>query len=222
MTSVDVELVLVGLVAMLEPATLIFSALALAIGERPSRTGVWFYLGGLGATLAVGVLAAFLVGDVAASAGSQPKTWVAILNIVIGVALLVYVASTLRRPQDPQKMADNVARMQKLAAGSPTSILLAGAALANAGPFMLVALKDISQLDPTTLGYILDWLLFALASLLPLSVALLALRVAPAWTAPRLGAGRHWLERHARTIALVLAGALALTLLRDGIAGLVG
>ena len=39
MVSVDIELALVGLVAMLEPATLISSALALALGERPLRTG---------------------------------------------------------------------------------------------------------------------------------------------------------------------------------------
>jgi Sap, sulfolipid-1-addressing protein len=221
-TSVDVELVLVGLVAMLEPATLIFSALALVVGNRPLRTGSWFFVGGLGATLAVGVLAAFLIGDLAAAPGSTPKTWVSILNIVLGAALLAYVARTMRRPVDPDKMAANLARMQALATGSATSIVLAGAALANAGPFMIVALKDISQLDPTRVQYVLDWLLFALASLLPLGVALVLLRLAPAWTGPRVRAAGQWLELHARTITLVLVGALAVTLLRDGIAGLGG
>jgi hypothetical protein len=221
-TSVDVELVLVGLVAMLEPATLIFSALALVIGDRPLRTGSWFFVGGLGATLAVGVLAAFLIGDLAAAPGSKPKTWVSILNIVLGAVLLAYVARTMRRPGDPDKMAANLGRMQGLATGSATSIVLAGAALANAGPFMIVALKDISQLDPTRVQFILDWLLFALASLLPLGVALVFLRFAPARTAPRVRAAGQWLERHARTITLVLVGALAVTLLRDGIAGLGG
>jgi hypothetical protein len=48
MVSVDIELALVGLVAMLEPAALISSALALALGERPQRTGAWFFLGGDG------------------------------------------------------------------------------------------------------------------------------------------------------------------------------
>jgi hypothetical protein len=42
MTSVDVQLVLVGLVAMLEPATLASSVLALVLGDRPVRTGSWF------------------------------------------------------------------------------------------------------------------------------------------------------------------------------------
>jgi hypothetical protein len=43
-SSVDIELTLVGLVAMLEPATLASSVLALVLGDRPLRTGtlaVW-------------------------------------------------------------------------------------------------------------------------------------------------------------------------------------
>jgi hypothetical protein len=62
MISVDVELALVGLAAMLEPATLISSLLALILGNRPLRTGVLFYLGGIGLTLAIGVAAAFVLG----------------------------------------------------------------------------------------------------------------------------------------------------------------
>jgi hypothetical protein len=74
---IDAELVLVALAAMLSPTTLGFSVLALVMGDRPRRTGLWFYLGALTATLAVGVVAAFVIGDVAASdTPSQPKTWV--------------------------------------------------------------------------------------------------------------------------------------------------
>ena len=43
MTSVDTELVLVALAAMLSPVTLFLSVLALVVGERPTRTGVWFF-----------------------------------------------------------------------------------------------------------------------------------------------------------------------------------
>jgi Sap, sulfolipid-1-addressing protein len=118
MISVDIELALVGLVAMLEPATLISSALALALGERPLRTGAWFFLGGVGATLAVGVLAAFVLGNAAASRSATPKTWVSVLNIVAGGLLGLYVAYAARRPADPERSAANTARMRKLA-GAP-------------------------------------------------------------------------------------------------------
>ena len=45
----DAELLLIALAAMLSPTTLSFSVLllALVLGERPLRTGVWFYLGAL-------------------------------------------------------------------------------------------------------------------------------------------------------------------------------
>jgi hypothetical protein len=116
MTSVDVEIVLVGLVAMLEPATLVSSALVLVIGDRPRRTGFWFYVGGLGATLLVGVIAAFVLGNAAAaSPDAKPKTWVSLFNLAAGLLLAVYVAWRLRHPTDPRKAADTVGRMDKLA-----------------------------------------------------------------------------------------------------------
>jgi uncharacterized membrane protein len=220
MGYVDIQLALVGLVAMLEPATLGSSVLALVLGDRPSRTGLWFYLGGLGATLAVGVLAAFVLGSAAASRASTPKTWVSVFGLIAGLLLLAYVARTVRRPVDPQATTRNVERMSKISSAPAITIVGAGAVLANAGVFMVVALKDISQLNPTAAQYILDWVLFSVVSLLPLSLALVMLLVAPERTTPVLAGARRWIERHARTVALVILVALAASLLRDGIAGL--
>ena len=60
MTSVDVELGLTALAAMLSPTTLTFSILTLVLGDRPRRTGLWFFLGAFGVTMVIGVLAAFV------------------------------------------------------------------------------------------------------------------------------------------------------------------
>ena len=79
MDWIDAEVVLVALAAMLSPTTLSFSVLVLVMGDRPRRTGLWFYVGALSATLVIGIVAAFVLGDRAASSTpSQPKTWVAI------------------------------------------------------------------------------------------------------------------------------------------------
>jgi hypothetical protein len=161
MVSVDIELALVGLVAMLEPATLVSSFLVLVLGRRPLRTGSLFYLGGFGATLAVGVLAAVVLGNAAAAPESSPKTWVSILNVLAGVGILGYVAWALSHPSDPQKTKENIARMRKLDGAPAASIVLAG----------------------------------------------------------RAG---NWIEHRARTIAMIIATALAVSLLREGIAGLGG
>jgi hypothetical protein len=222
MVSVDIELALVGLVAMLEPATLISSALVLVLGDRPLRTGLWFYLGGIGTTLAVGVAAAFLLGNAAAPTRSGPRTGVLVFDLVAGVLLLAYAVRTMRRPPNPEQTAHNLERMNRIATAPAITIIGAGAVLANAGPFMLIALKDVSELNPTAGQYIVDWTLFAVASLLPLGLGLVLLRVAPTWTAPKLVVVREWVEHHARTIALVVVVAIAISLLREGIAGFAG
>jgi hypothetical protein len=207
---IDAELALIALAAMLSPTTLSFSVLALVLGDRPLRTGLWFYVGALTATLAVGVVAAFVLGDVAASSEpSSPKTWVAIVDIVAALLLLRFVARVVRRPADPQKTADMIARMGKVAASPVIAIVGAGAALANPGAFIPLALKDISETDPSATEYIVNWLFFSLVSLLPLAIALVLLAVARDRTVRMLGAARHWLELHARTVAAVLVVLLA-------------
>jgi hypothetical protein len=75
------ELILVSLAAMVSPTTLTFSVLVLVVGDRPLRTGFWFFLGAFAATMAVGIAGAFVLGDVASSPTSTPKTWVAVLDI---------------------------------------------------------------------------------------------------------------------------------------------
>ena len=221
MTWIDVELVLISLAAMLSPTTLTFSVLALVLGDRPLRTGFWFYVGALTATLAIGAAAAFVIGDAAASSTpSTPKTWVAIVDVVAAAILLAFVARTARRPSDPARMNDMIERMGKLATAPVAAVAGAGATLANPGGFIPLALKDISETNPSATGYIVQWLFFTLVSLLPLALALLSLVVARGWTERVLGQARSWLERRVTTIALVLLTVLAASLLRNGIAGL--
>ena len=58
---IDAELALTALAAMVSPTTVTFSVLVLVLGDRPLRTGLWFYIGALGATLGIGVVAAFVL-----------------------------------------------------------------------------------------------------------------------------------------------------------------
>jgi uncharacterized membrane protein len=219
-TSVEVEFGLVCLAAMLSPTTLTFSVFALVLGDRPLRTGLWFYLGALGITLVIGVVAAFVLGNDAASHTSSPKTWVAIVDVVAGVLVLAYVFQRLRRPPDSRRVAGMIDRMSKLASSPAVAVVGAGATLANPGGFIPLALKEISQLDTSSLGYIAYWVGFALVSLLPLGLALLMLVFARDRAMRILVAARGWLGRNIRTVAAVILVALAATLLRNGIAGL--
>ena len=218
---IDAELALTAVAAMLSPTTLSFSTFVLVVSDRPLRSGFWFYLGALTATLGIGVVAAFVLGDAAASSHpSSPKTWVAIVDVVAGSLLLLWTIRLLRRPRDPQRATRMLEQMQKVTASRTIAIVGAGATLANPGGFIPIALKDISEGDPSAAEYVVQWSFFTVVSLLPLAVALILLVVARDWTGRALEAARAWLERYARTIAAVILIALALTLLRNGIAGL--
>jgi len=222
-SSVDTELVLVALAAMLSPVTLFLSVLVLVLGERPMRTGLWFYFGAFGVTLAIGVVAAFVLGNAAASPKPDtPKTWVAAIDVVAAVVVLFFVVRFLRRPYDPKRVAGMIEQMSKVSSSPVVAIVAAGATLANPGAFIPLALKDISETNPNTGQYIAEWVGFALLSLLPLSVALVMLAVAREPTQRVLMTARGWIERHARTIAAVILILLAAVLLRNGITGLTG
>lgn len=220
---VHLELVLVSLAAMLSPTTLTLSVLSVVLARRPLRTAVWFYLGAFTATIAIGIAAAFVLGDVAAPSGNgERKTWVSIFDLVAGAVLLVYVARTWRTPISEKTTKGMVDRMSAVASSRWIAVFAAGAALANPGGFIPIALKAISETNPTAAGYAVQWLLFTLVSLLPLGVAILLLLVVPDRAEPLLRATRVWLESHLRLIASVLILLLALSLLRNGIAGLAG
>ena len=220
---VDLELALISLAAMLSPTTLTFSVLAVVLSKRPLRTGVWFYLGAFTVTIAIGILAAFVLGDVAApSSSGERKTWVSVFDLVAGLALVVYVARTWRRPIGEKTTQGMVDKMSTVASSPWIAVFAAGATLANPGGFIPLALKAISEINPTTTGYAVSWLFFTVVSLLPLSLAVLLMLVAPARAERVLRAARTWLEGHLRLIASVIILLLAVTLLRNGISGLTG
>src|SRR5262249_43073770 len=113
-----------------------------------------------------------------------------------------------------------VARMSAVASSPAIAVIGAGAVLANPGGFIPLALKAISETDPTTAQYVIEWVVFTLVSLLPLAIALLMLLVAKDWAEQLLQRVRDWLIRNARGVAAVIIVLLAAMLLRNGIAGL--
>jgi hypothetical protein len=115
-----------------------------------------------------------------------------------------------------------VDKMGGVASSPWIAVVAAGATLANPGGFIPLALKAISETNPTTAGYAALWLAFTLVSLLPLGLAIILLLVSRDWAERLLGAVRVWLEGHLRLIASVIILLLAISLLRNGIAGLTG
>jgi uncharacterized membrane protein len=191
------------------------------LSERPLRTALWFALGAFTATFAIGIVAAVVLGNALADkAPSTPKTWVAILDVVLALLLFAFVGRLLRRPPNPDRTAKAVAQMSHVASSPAIAVVGAGAMLANPGAFIPIALKTISELDPTRAQYVSEWLFFTVVAVLPLIVAIVALIVRRGWAERVLSHARTWLEAHARAVAAVIVVLLAFTLLRNGIAGL--
>ena len=96
--------------------------------------------------------------------------------------------------------------MSKVASSPVIAIVGAGAMLANPGAFIPIALKTISELNPSAAQYVADWVFFTVISLLPLLVAILALIVATrmgrmhAWWCPSMAreACQNRRRRHPR------------------------
>ena len=214
------ELGLVALGAMLSPTTLTFSVLALVLGPRPFRTGFVFFLGAFGATIAIGIVAAFVLGNHAASHTSTTATHVFGVDVVLGVLLLAYAVRGIRRPVDEAKMRALVEQMSGVASSPAVAVAGAGAMLANPGAYIPIALKAISETDPTPAEYIAEWVAFTVVALLPLICALVLLVIARGWTERLLGRARSWLERRALTVAYGIGIALALVLIGNGVTAL--
>jgi uncharacterized BrkB/YihY/UPF0761 family membrane protein len=112
--------------------------------------------------------------------------------------------------------------MTKVAASPSVAVIGAGAVLANPGAFIPIALKEISERNPSAPEYVVEWVFFSVVSLLPLLLALVMLVVARDRTTTLLQRVRDWLFAHVRTVAAVIVVLLAVALIRDGISGLVG
>ena len=221
---IDAELALTALAAMLSPTTLTFSVLVLVLGDRPLRTGLWFYLGALGATLGIGVVAAFVLGNAAASSTpSTPKTWVAVLDVLLALGLLVLVVGGAAAPAEHEAdrehdCADAEGRLVA-GRGDPRR----GRRARQPGrvhPDRVEGhLRARTRARPSTSSTGSSSRSSRCCHWRRRSCLLL---LAPDWTKRALAGARGWLERNARNVAAVIVILLALSLLRNGIAGLTG
>jgi hypothetical protein len=171
--------------------------------DRPVRILGGFLVGGLVATVTVGIAIVFWLNDTDLVSSSRHTTDT-VVPIVVGAAALV-AAFYIRR--GGKKSA---AKPTPHASSKAERLVNHGAALAfltgivlNIFPGLLpfIAMKDIAELDYTTSATIGVIVAFYLVMFAPVEVPILGFLVAPRWTAEAVSSFNVWLTRNLRTLA---------------------
>lgn len=208
----------------LSPVPIIATVLMLMSG-RPRRTAPAFAVGwvlGLLVVMAV-VLVAVSTNGLDTSSTSDTTYWV---KLVLGLLFLVLAVRTwLHRPA-PGETAEPPAWMGRLDTVSPLAALGLGAALSGINPKNLAltasAAVDIAAGDLATGQTVACVVVFVVIASLLVVGPVVAFLVAGSRTAGPLQTLKGFMEAHNAAIMTVLLSVLGLSMLGQGLGGLIG
>ncbi len=194
---------------------------------NPRRLLLAYLLGGLLASIAVGIAIVSSLEGLDVVAGSSPAADPAV-NFTVG-ALALAIAYALATDRDSRleerRRGRRAARPARdpwservLNRGSAPLAFAAGVALNLPGAFYLVALKDIAQGQHGIAAQIVAVVLFNLVMFALAEIPLLGYSFAPQETQARVEQLNGWVGRHARQIVIVVATLIGLYLIVRGIA----
>ena len=184
------------------------------------------FVGGVTAVRFVqGVLFGFLFGAAEqADSGGETGTIVATLLLVVGILLLVTAAKQWRKEDDPD--APPPKWMATLSGLSAAGAFGAGAMLvaiaAKQWVFTLSAIGIISEAQLSRTGGVVAFAIYVVGAQLLILAPIVFAWLAPARSAPVLAKARGWLERHNRTIVIVVSLVFGMLFSYNGVTGLTG
>ena len=228
-----VQIIVLGLAAAVFP--LLLACVAILISRpNPRRLLLGFYLGGLTASLASGllVLSRFTHGNaVIGSDSSSPSPGVSIAAGAVALVLAWVMVSSRgrarieswrrRRARPAGETKPSWAETQLNRANVPVATVV-GAAINLPGPFYLLALGDIAEGSYSHGQQVALVLLFNATMFLLLEVPLVGYLVAPDDTATRVAALSRWLNANGLTVLGAIAGLSGVGLVVQGIVAAAG
>lgn len=208
----------------LSPIPIIAVVLMLAT-PRGGVNGTAFLLGWLVGLSVVGMIVLLLSGESGGSDGSTPATWVGVVSLLLGVALVVLAGLQWRR----RTRGDTVALpgwMASIDRFGPVKSTGLGLALSAANPKNLLitvgAAAAIAQAGVSPGGQAVALGLFVLLGTVGPGVPLAIYLGLGARSQRILERLRGWMAAHNTAIMCVLLVVIGLKLLGDGISALVG
>ncbi len=222
------NIALLAVACMFWPLLLVVVVIAFETGQ-PMRILVWFYLGGLLTTLAVGSALVFGLQDSPLMSGSRLPAAPGV-DIVIGLlallaAVLVWRVDQRRKraeaTREPRKKRSRSSeRMQQLVEhGGPLSFAAGIVASIFPSPIVLLAMADIAQLPYATLPTLFVILGFYLIMFTFVEAPIVGFVVAPERTRSSAVSAKAWLDRNLLRLAF---WALAIIGVFQVIRGIVG
>lgn len=219
------DLVPVALAVALSPFPII--AVVIVLSTPAARTkGPLFALGWVLGLVAVSTIVVVLLGNVGDDSESEASTIVSILRIVIGGVLLAMAARQWsKRPKRGEEPAQP-SWMATVERATPGRTLLLGITLAGANPknlaLTLAASASIARAELDTPGTVAALAVFvAIGSFTVLGAVVYYLLAGDRAVGP-LANVKQFMLRHNAVIMMVILLALGVTILTEGLAGLLG
>ncbi len=196
------ELVPLALLSAVYP-TLVAVVVVALTAPKPARMMAFFLLGGLIASISVGLLIVFEVQGTKLVSGSHPPAnpivYFGAGAIALGLAVLVR-----RRPPAPPKGDSKASRLLSHAQGARVAFGVGLLLNLPPGAWYVVALKDISQSGSSDSQVVLVVVAFCIVQYALIELPLLGFLFAPARAADLSRRFSVWLSGNSRTIAVAI------------------
>src|SRR4051812_27970909 len=218
------EVIVLGLISALRPASSQVAVLALLRAPSAALTLLVFAAAGFAVSMLVGVLAVSALGD--AGGVFRHSTFNAAFDLVAGVAALGFAAGVQRGALDRRRRRERPAgrRTSPIAARlqhpSATMAATAGVATHVPGLIYLVVLNTIASANPSLAAASAQVALYNLLWFaIPLGALVLVLR-SPATAASFLDRMTAWARRHEERLLVAVFGGLGIYLCTKGLLAL--
>jgi hypothetical protein len=196
------EIFLLAVGSMFWPVLLAVDVVALK-SDRPMTILGGFLAGGLVTTVTIGCAIVFSLENTSLVTTSRHTTN-AVVSIVIGAAALV-AAFLIRRSDTRQRTTaepKTSSRVDRLGSHGPWLAFVTGIVLnVFPGLFPFIAMKDIGELDYSTVGTIAVIVGFYLVMFTPVEAPLVAFLVTPKRTKRAVDSFNVWLAQNLRKLA---------------------
>ncbi len=196
------ELIPLALLSAVYP-TLVAVVVVALTAPRPARAMAFFLLGGMIASVGVGLVIVFALQGTSLVSGSSPPAdpvvYFAVGAIALGLAVLVR-----RRPPSPPKGDSKVSEL--LSRSEKAAVAFAAGLLIDLvpGAWYIVALKDIAQSGYSDAEIVIVVVAFCIIQYALIEIPLLGFVFAPVRAADLSRRFSTWLSDNSRTVAVAI------------------